>query len=171
MSSIVNSLLNRPYTLSELLQTDEGRLERAAGCSVELVDTFHEVRKATLPERLKERFLGKKLINSYNLIFKFRVTSDTGRSHIVFVKTEPDFNANGAGSKCQVYCDCKDFMYRSAYELNRRHSLFLNDKTNAALGTAITTAPKRQTGSLLCKHAYAALQWLLDNYSVIIRNA
>ena len=68
-------------------------------------------------------------------------------------------------------CDCKDFMYRSAYELNRRHSLFLNDKTTASLGSALTIAPKRQSGSLLCKHAYAALQWLINNYSIVLSNA
>lgn len=172
MRSIVNSILNRPYSLSELLQTDDGRMDRAAGCTVELVKTYHDVRPATLSEKLKSRFLGKSLLNSYNLIFKFRVTSETGKSHTVFIKTEPDFDSgSGANNKCQIYCDCKDFMYRSAYELNRRHSLFLNDKTTATLGSALTIAPKKQSGSLLCKHAYAALQWLINNYSIVLSNA
>ena len=66
---------------------------------------------------------------------------------------------------------CKDFQFRSAYVLNKHKSLFRSESTEARLGRAITEAPKKgHSTSLLCKHAFAALSYLQNNYSYIMQS-
>lgn len=169
--SIVGSLLGSQYTMGELMNIDAGRQERAAGCSVSFLGTFHEIRRESLLEKFRSIFLGKPIITTYYVIFKFKVTSGSGKNYTVIIRTNPDFDLmNWTNNKVQIYCDCPDFKYRSAYILNQRKSLFLNDKVKIGLGEAITEAPKAKTRtSLLCKHSFAALQWLISNYSSIMR--
>lgn len=153
------------------MAVDPTRSEKARVCSVELVRTFHEIKPESLLSRVRDFFNGKTHVYAYYLIFKLRVTSDTGNAHTVFIKTNPDFNMEDyTGNKIQIYCDCADFKYRSAYKLNQRDSLFLTDNVKVALGAALTDTPKSSTGlTPLCKHAVAALNWLVNNYSGIMR--
>lgn len=158
------------YTVGELMAIDSVRQDKAGKSTVKFERVFHEVRKITLLDRFKAFFGGKSTIQNYKVIFKFTVTSDTGNKHIVFIRLDPDFDmTNVNGNRVDVYCDCADFKYRSAYLLNKRDSLFKNSSTTAALGSAINEAPKKATTTILCKHSYAALSWLVKNYSNIMK--
>lgn len=166
------SIFNRQYTIGDLMNIDQGRQERAGQCTVELIKTYHVLKEESLLEKFKKFFLDPdKVIKTYNVIFKFEVTSGKGSKHKVFIKTSPDFNLNAwQNNKVQVYCDCPDFKYRSAYELNKHNSVFLNNSTSVKLGQALTDKPKEghQT-TLLCKHLFAAVQWLINNYANIMK--
>lgn len=165
-------LFTKKYTIGDLLNVDAIRNEKASLCNVKLVKVFHEVKKEDLLTRLREFFGNKSSVNAYYVIFKLKVTSDTGHAHTVFIRTNPDFNLNDWGSnKVQIYCDCPDFKFRSAYRLNQHGSLFLNNTTTIALGAALTDTPKAKTvTSLLCKHCVAALNWIVSNYSSLMRS-
>lgn len=162
---------NRQYTLGNLMNIDMSRQVKASRCSVELIKTFHELKKETLLDKFKAFFNGKNIINTYYLIFKFEVTSDTGNKHTVFIRVDPDFELNDwENNRVQIYCDCQDFKYRSAYRLAQHDSLFLTDKLKIRLGSATTDAPKsKTTTTLLCKHSFAALNWLIANYASLMR--
>lgn len=170
-SSLLGSLLGSQYSMGELMNIDSGRQERAASCSVSLVNTYHEIKKESVMDKFRSALLGKTLINTYYVIFKFKVTSGSGKSYTVIIKTNPDFDlVNWGTNKVQIYCDCPDFKYRSAYVLSRRNSLFTNDKIKTLLGESLSEPPKNKSNtSLLCKHSFAALQWLINNYAVIMR--
>lgn len=160
----------RQYTIADLLNADRTRLAKAAQCVVEFEKTYHELKSETLSDKIKALFGGKNLLRAYYVIFKLKVTSDTGKVHTVFIRTNPDFNlTNYYNNKVQIYCDCDDFKYRSAYHLKTKNSLFLNDRIKIALGAAINDAPKSKTAtSILCKHALAALNWLVENYTSVM---
>ena len=170
-SSILSSILGVQYTIGELMNIDSGRQERAGYCSVSLVKTYHEVKRESLLDKFRSVFLGRSSVPTYYVIFKLKVTSGSGKSYDVIIRTNPDFNLNNwANNKVQIYCSCPDFKYRSAYLLGRRKSLFLTDKIKTYLGESLTDAPKSKTKtSLLCKHSYAALQWLVNNYVVLMK--
>ena len=169
--SILSSIISSQYTMGELMNIDAERQERASGCSVSLVKTYHEIKKESLADKFRSFFLGQPILTTYYVIFKFKVTSGSGKSYDVIIRTNPDFDLNNwINNKVQIYCGCPDFKYRSAYLLGRRKSLFLNDKIKTLLGESLTEAPKSKTKtSLLCKHSFAALQWLINNYSTIMR--
>ena len=63
---------------------------------------------------------------------------------------------------------CFDFKFRSAYWLYQKGALFVNNRIRIELGQAITDKPKREP-SLLCKHSYAALLWLVKNYANLMK--
>jgi len=156
-------------TIGELMRIDAGRIGRANECSVELVKTYHELKKASLLERFKSLFRSTGLINTYYVIFKFLVTSGSGKSYTVLIRTNPDFDLNKwETNPCKVFCSCPDFKFRSAYTLKQRGGLLVNDKIKLELGQALSDKPKREP-SLLCKHSYAALTWLVNNYSTLMR--
>ena len=162
-------IFKKPYTLGELMNIDQGRQQRAQYCSVQLVDTYHELKKEGLLDKFRSRLLGKPSIESYFVIFKFSVSSGPGHEHTVYIRVAPDFDLkNYTSSRVQIYCSCEDFKYRSAYMLERRGSLFSNDRIDLDLGPAKTDAPRRQ-GSLLCKHAFAAVNYFIQNYQNIMR--
>lgn len=158
-------------TIGELMNVDPGRQFRAQMCSVSLEKVYHEVRNETLLEKIKSFFLGNSNIRAYYIIIKLSVLSDSGSKHKVLIRISPDFNTSRLMSNSvQIYCDCSDFKYRSAYVLNSKKGLFLNDKITINLGSALTEKPKAKTQTTyLCKHAYAALQWLVSNYSNLIK--
>lgn len=172
LGNIINSLVGGQYTMGELMNIDSGRQERAGMCSVTLERTYHEIKKETVLDKFRSALLGKTLVNTYYVIFKFKVTSGSGKSYTVIIKTSPDFDLqNWTDNKVQIYCNCPDFKYRSAYTLGRRNSLFLSDKIKTSLGEALSEAPKSKTKtSLLCKHSFAALQWLVSNYSSVMKS-
>jgi len=156
-------------TIGELMRVDAGRAEKASGCDVQLVKTFHEIKQKSLLDRFKSWFGGKGVLKSYHVIFKFIVTSTSGKPYTVLIRTNPDFDlVNWEDNECKVYCSCLDFKFRSAYVLYQKGALLVNNRIRLELGQAITDKPKK-TPSLLCKHSYAALQWLIRNYSNVMR--
>jgi hypothetical protein len=173
MASILSNLLTKSYTISELMAIDSGRQERASGCSVVLDNVYHEIQQESILEKFKRLFFrDKSMMNIHYVVFKFKVTSNTGNTHTVIIRTHPDYSGTeGLNNRIQIYCTCKDFQFRSAYVLNKHKSLFRSDSTEARLGRAITEAPKKgHSTSLLCKHAFAALSYLQNNYSYIMQS-
>lgn len=173
MASILSNLLTKSYSISELMSIDSGRQERANACSVRLEETYHEIQKESILDKFKRMFFrDKSMMNIHYVIFKFKVISNTGNEHTVLIRTHPDYaGTEGLGNKVQIYCTCRDFQFRSAYILNQHKSLFRSDATEARLGRAITEAPKKgHSTSLLCKHAYAALNYLQSNYQFIMQS-
>lgn len=165
-------LFKKPYTIGELMNIDLGRQERAGGCVVELEKTYHQLKPESILDKFRNIFrFNKPLVKAYYVIFKLKVLSNTGNSHSVFVKINPDFNlTNWENNPVEIYCDCADFKYRSAYILNQRGSLFLTDRIRNNLGAALTETPKKGAKtSFLCKHSYAVLTWLISNYTGIMR--
>lgn len=157
------------FTIGELMNIDNTRQAKAANCEVELVKVFHELQKENVLSKFKSAFLGKNSINTYYLILKFKVTSDTGGVHKVYVRLNPDFNLSSyTNNKVKIYCDCDDFKYRSAYTLGKRDSVFLPNLAKTKLGPSLVEPPRKQYTTLLCKHAYAVLNWLVSNYRAVM---
>lgn len=172
-SSILGDLFKRDWTLGQLLRVDSGRADRGSGCKVVLVDTYSEIIKETVPEKFKKFFTRRKdIMNVYYVIFKFKVTSETGSTYTVLIRCQSDFEGTEyMDNKIQIYCQCADFMYRSAYVLNQHGALFRSNKTDQALGASIVDAPKEKSlKSTLCKHSYAAVTYLMRNYEDLMKN-
>lgn len=152
------------------MNIDSGRQERAAGCTVKLNKTYHELKEESILDRFKARFLGRSTAKRYYVIFKFDVVSDKGSKHSVFIRVSPDFDLNKwKTNKVKIYCDCADFKFRSAYILAQHDSLFLTPNIQTELGPAVKDAPRgKHPTSLLCKHAFAALTYLVNNYSTLM---
>ena len=170
LSNILNKLGRKDkFTIGELTSIDQARQTKAASCKVKLVRTFHVLKKESLLDKFRSAFLGKRNLLIYYLVFKFRVVSDTGKIHYVFIKADPDFSLTGWNhNRVQIYCDCADFQYRSAKTLKSRDSLFEN--IHLKIPDTPTKGVRRHvTPTLLCKHAFAALSWLKSNYKEVMR--
>lgn len=172
-SGVFGSLFKKRWSIKDLMDIDETRQNKAASCIVNLVDTSHILEKETILGKFKKFFArDKATMNVYYVVFKFNVVSDTGTPHTVYIKTQPDIKGTEfMNNKVQIYCDCRDFMYRSAWTLNQHESLYRSIDTDQKLGKAIVDAPKDNTKkTILCKHSYAALRYLSTNYSTLMRN-
>lgn len=171
LDSLLKGLFGKPYTIGELMNIDGNRQGKAGGCSVSLVETFLTMKEESILSKFKAYFTGG-IAKFYYITMKLAVSSDTGHLHYVFIQVDPDFDkGNPMGNHIKIYCDCPDFKYRSAYVLNKRNSLFDNDMSRSGLGQAINDAPTGKRGTtLLCKHAFAAVQWVMSNYSSVMTN-
>ena len=171
VGSILNNLFGRQYTIGELMNIDKARQGRASNCTPILVKIFHTLKQEGVLDKFKSFVTGKTTIKTYYITFKFEVKSDTGNMHYVYIQIDPDFSLkNWSGNRVKIYCDCADFKYRSAYILDKRSSLFVTSKIKMALGSAMTEVPTGKKGTtLLCKHSFAALTWLMNNYSNIMK--
>jgi len=169
IQSLLQNLFGKPYTIGELMNIDQGRQSRASGCTVSLANSFFTMSEEGVLAKFKA-FFSTNTIKVVYLTLKFIVRSDTGHTHTVFIQLDPDFTKmSWAANHVRIYCDCADFKYRSAYLLDKRKSLFANDKIKIALGQAITDKPDGKRGTtLLCKHSFAALQYLMSNYGSIM---
>ena len=167
--SIGSLIFGKKYTIGELMNIDKGRQERSINCTVKLVDSFLTLKEESLSQKFKNLF-NKNNIKVCYLTLKLAVTGNTGNTHTVFIQIDPDFSAKSwSGNSVKIYCDCNDFKYRSAFILNKRDSLFANERLKIALGQALADAPTGKRGTtLLCKHAFAALTWLMNNYENIM---
>lgn len=167
--SIGSLIFGSRYTIGELMKIDQGRQERSVNCSVSLVDTFVTIKEESLSQKFKSLF-SKNNIKVCYITLKLKVVSNTGNTHYVFIQIEPDFSAKSwATNNVRIYCDCNDFKYRSAFVLNKRGSLFSNERIKIALGQAMSDAPTGKGGTTtLCKHAHAALSWLMNNYENVM---
>ena len=158
MAGLLDNLFGKPYTLGELMKIDQGRQDRAAKCAVRLDNTFYTLKEETPLSKFKNLF-------TKNTLKVFYVNT-----HYVYIQIDPDFSlTDWIDNRVRIYCDCADFMYRSAYLLDKRDSLFKNDWIKGTLGQAMTEEPKGKRGvTLLCKHSFAAFQWLMANYKQIM---
>lgn len=162
----------RQYTLGELAgASEQNRMQKASACGVQLVGTYHTIEKESIKDKFKNlfKFTGAKKINTYYITFNFQVTSDNGTKHHVYIKCLPDFQGHyGGNNPIQIYCDCSDFKFRAAYDLDSKGSLLKTSKTVASLAGAIGQKPKTP-GPIMCKHCIAALQCLMNNYNQLMR--
>ena len=172
MAGLLSNLFTRKWTLSDLMNIDVSRQQKSTGCSVNLSDTFVEVVTEGILDKFKRFFTrNKSIMNVMYVIFKFNVISETGHSYDILIRTQYDPEMNlYMKNPTQVYCGCADFKFKSAWELGQHSSLFRSDRTEAELGPAITNAPKKRYGITLCKHSYAAIMFLINNYSSLMRN-
>lgn len=157
-------IIKKSLGLSDMLSSDPARGARAGACTVQFLGKQYILGTETLPDKLRNA-LRRTQIGTYYIVFKFQVTSETGHSHKVYIQTLPVADLSGPA---KVYCDCNDFKFRCAYTLEQNGSLLRSPKTDAKLGEAITTAPKSSSGTLLCKHALAAVQELLRNSNLYL---
>lgn len=172
IGSVLGKLFGRQYTIGELMRIDKGRQIRAASCSVSLSKIYHLVKPEGVLSKFKAIFSKSPSIKVYYVILKFLVNSGNGKNHVVFIELDPDFSLNKWDeNRVKIYCDCSDFKYRSAYILSHRNSLFLTQRASMELGPAVSNAPKSKTSTTtLCKHSFAALNWLMNNYSTLMRS-
>ena len=147
-----------------MMNTDPGRGQRASACTVQFLGKQYILSTETLPDRLRNT-LKRSQVGTYYIVFKFQVTSPNGHTHKVYIQTLPVADLSGPA---KVYCDCNDFKFRCAYALEQAGGLLRNPKSDGKLGEAITTAPKSPTGTILCKHALAAINELTRNASMYL---
>lgn len=171
VGSILGKLLGKKLTLGELMSIDQGRISRASEIKTRLVKVYHEIKKESILDKFRALFTGKTNLLMYYLIFKFEALSSSGNTYEVYIKLSPDFSMTGwQNNNCEIYCSCKDFQFRSAYLLDKNKSLFVNDKIRLALGSALTTSPKEKTTTTtLCKHSYACIQYIVNNYGNLMK--
>lgn len=150
--------------IKDLFNVDMGRIERSKNLKVRYVKTYQILKKNTLINKIL-KFLGLKYMLTFYKVFKYIVQSDSGSQYTVFIKCSPGFDKKILNNKVQVYCNCADFMYRSAYILNRTDNLYRNKYIDKALGIALTTKPTTVPGgtTVVCKHVYAVLQDFKNN--------
>lgn len=149
----------KTLTVRELFNIDSGRIERSKSQNVKLVKTFHILKKESFVDKLL-KLLGFKYSLVYYKLFKFDVTSDSGNTYTVFIRCSPGFDKNLLNNKLQVFCSCSDFMYRSAWNLNRSDNLYKNKNIEKYLAEALKIRPTTVPGGTtpICKHVYAVLQ-------------
>ena len=156
-------------TIGELMKIDPGRIGKAGECDVQLVKTFHELKQKSLLDRFKSWFGGKAVVNSYHVIFKDTGTSTSGKTYTVLIRSNPEKKKkNWEDNDCKIFCGCPDFKFRSAYWLYQKGALFVNNRIRIEVGLAITDKQKSKKSNL-CKHSYAAHQWLVKNYANIMK--
>jgi hypothetical protein len=112
--------------------------------------------------------LWRKLFNpvSIHQVYKYLVVSNSGAEYIVLIETEHRFNIESfKDSKVRVFCGCSDFMYRAAFNLNKFDNLYINNSTKEYLGDALITKPTKVVTTPICKHTYACLFDLRDNFN------
>lgn len=166
---LIDRLINKEYTLGELMNISSERQEKSQSCNVKLVKTYHMIKSETLLEKFKNFFFNSPTITMYYIIFRFQVISDTGNTYDVLVQTSPDYDIiNWETNKVKIYCSCNDFKFRSAYWLGQRGNLLVNDRIKTNLGQSLTDKPKRSS-SPCCKHCFSVLQYLIQNYSSLMK--
>lgn len=172
MAGILAGLFNKKWTISDLMNIDQARQEKSSGCIVSLKDLYVEIKSESILDKFKKFFLrNKATLNVLYVIFSFDVTSERGSRYNILIKTQYDpegrlYTSNTA----KIYCDCADFKFKSAWALEQHASLLKTDRTELELGPAITNAPKAKRKTILCKHSYAALMYLINNYTYLMRN-
>lgn len=171
ISGLFNRALGRnTLTLGDLMSIDQKRIDKSNNCQVSLVKVYHLLKPESLLDKFRKLFLNKTVIKMYRLIFKFKVTSDSGNSYDVLIMLSPDFDMTNINqNRVKVYCSCNDFKYRSAYNLSKTNSLIINDRIETNLGEALTNIPKKMSSNPICKHCYSAIQYIIKNYQSLMQ--
>lgn len=154
---------NRTLTIGDLIDIDSQRIDKSRKLKVRLDTRFNVIKQETWLDKLFRLFKrGPKYI--YYRIYKFEVKSDSGNTYTVLIKVSPGFDERKfMKNKVQVFCSCADFMYRAAYNLNKSDNLVLIKSTRESLGKALSEAPTRVQTTPVCKHVYAAIEYLYDH--------
>ena len=161
------------YTISDLMSLDDGRISKSSQLDVKLDKVFHRIQKESIWNKIKNLFSrNKSSINLYYIDIRYKVKSPSGSEYIVLIEMNPSFDPNKFFSNpVKIYCQCDDFKYRCAYNLNKRGNVLRGDKIDTELGQALTDAPKKNfKTSPACKHVYACLSDLQKNYRNIINS-
>lgn len=164
------ALFDTKWTLQDIYSADQSRQMKASSCVASLEKVDREIVRKPIYDKWKSLFFrNKSTMNTLMVTFTINVSSDSGHAHKVIIKTQYDpSNLLYTRNEIQVYCDCADFKYSSAYILEHHGALYRSDLTDIKLGPSITTAPKRTRSTVLCKHAYAALGWFMSNYQYLM---
>lgn len=161
------------YTISDLMSLDEVRINKSSNLEVKLDKIFHRIQKESIWSKIKNFFSrNKSVINLYYIDIRYKVKSPSGSEYIVLIEMNPSFDPSKFFSNpVKVYCQCDDFKYRCAYNLNKRGNVLRGDKIDTRLGQALTDAPKKgYKTSPACKHIYACLDHLQKNYKNILNS-
>lgn len=166
MAGLLSGLFSTKWTLNNLMNVDYGRQQKSQGCQAYVIDAWPEIKKEGIIDKFKNLFLrNRSSMTVLYIIFKFQVISETGHTYDVFIRTQYDpKSVLYMNNTVQIYCSCPDFKFHSAFTLNQHNSLFLTDRTRLNLGAAVTNSPKKKPNTVLCKHAYAAVMNLANNY-------
>jgi hypothetical protein len=159
----MNDIFNKQLTMKDIVDIYESRAGKSKNLKVKLIQTFNVVKSEILSTET-DNSLKKNVGLIFYKIFKYKVASDSGKRYTVFIKTSPSFSLKSLlSSGVQVFCQCPDFMYRSAYELSKNGNLFLNKATALHLSNALKVVPTKITTTNICKHVYATLIYFKDN--------
>lgn len=151
------ALFNKTLRIKDLLDIDRGRVDRSQVLKVQLINIYNIVKEENWLGKILRFFKIKRPLIFYK-VFKYKVSSANGGTYTVLIKVSPGFDKRKFyDNKVQVFCQCADFKYRVAYELNKHDNVYLNKATINELGIALTTKPTRVQTSPLCKHLYAAI--------------
>lgn len=167
MSSILSNIFNKKWTISDIYNTDYSRQMKSSSCYASFTEVFCELKRESIVDKFKRFFVrNKQIMNLLYVIFKFSVTSDSGHTYNVYIRTQYDPEMRlYMRNEVEIYCECHDFKFNSAWTLNQHSALFKSERSVLNLGVAITNAPKKKKGTILCKHAYAALTTFVQSYS------
>lgn len=155
---------SKELTIGDLMNIDPGRIKRSEMLEkVKLVEVYNILREESILGKIL-RFFKLKTLPIFYKVVKYSVLSNSGSTYIVFIKVSPGFDINRFyRNKVQVFCNCADFKYRSAYILNKHDNVYINQSTKDFLGIALTTAPTKVGTTPICKHIYAVIeQFKLD---------
>lgn len=149
---------NKQITVKDLINIDEGRIERSGNLEkVELDDVYYFVKEETWLDKFTNFFKNKPKEIFYD-VFKYKVKSDSGKEYTVFIEIPPNFDYHKfLSNRVQVFCDCPDFKFRAAYNLSKKDNVYLNDDIREHLGIALTEPPTKVIPTNICKHIYAAI--------------
>lgn len=159
----MKNIFKRQLIIKDLLDIDEGRIDRSKNLKVKLEEIYNTVKEDNWFNKFINFFWNKpKLI--YYKIFKYKVISDSGMKYTVFIKVSPSFEVNKfLSNKVQVFCQCHDFKFRAAYGLSKIENVYLNKTTIEHLGEALKVAPTQVTTTNICKHLYAVIVHFKNN--------
>lgn len=158
------AIFHKTLTIGELLNIDNGRVERSKNLEVKFIGVENMVRKMTWLDRLFRLFKrGPKYI--FYKVVRYQVKSDSGNVYTVLFKIPPGFDINKFyTNRVEVFCTCPDFKYRAAYNLNQSNNLLLIKATREHLGDEpLTVKPTKVMTTPICKHIYACIPHLRLN--------
>lgn len=167
----MTKFFSRSWAIEDIFNTTQERQFKSGGCSVSYEGVTRHLEKLPIIDRWKSLFFRNKS-SMYTLwvTFSFKVTSnESGKVYPIKIRVQYDpYNELVYKGKIQIYCGCPDFKFGSAYELNQHDALYRSEETDLKLGPSITTSPKKRRGGILCKHSYAAVNYLIENYKTLM---
>jgi hypothetical protein len=148
-------------TLKQLIDIDQGRIDRSHSVEGKVVEVFNTIKEDTLLSKFL-KFFGKLY---FLKVLKYEVKSDSGSKYTVLLELSPNIDYNRLlENKVKVFCSCPDFMYRASYLLSKSGDLFLNKATKKHLEVALTIVPTKLLPTPCCKHIYACIDDLNTHY-------
>jgi len=159
------ALFTKTLTIKDLLNLDDGRIDRSKNLTVKYVGTENVLIPMRFIDKVLKIITGKvKLL--YTKLVRYEVKSDSGSVYTVFIKVSPGFTIDQFyKQRVEVFCSCADFMYRAAYNLNNTNNLVKIKATTEHLGQALKIKPTKVSTTPICKHVYAVIQQFKKDYN------